>query len=75
MKASAELRRASLLRWMRSERGDEWTASEIVDVIGYPYDELSHYRESRCFGDLVALERDGLVYRVYLTRPARWGLS
>lgn len=77
-KFTAAYRRDMLLTWLRRAERGEMTAEEIVDQIGHPYlpyDEVGHYRYSRCFDDLLALEREELVYRVYLSRPARWGLS
>jgi hypothetical protein len=68
-------RRDALLTWLRAEPRGTLTAREIVSLIGYPYDELGHYRESRCFDDLLALQRERAVRRVPDALPARWELS
>lgn len=74
MTVPADMRREALWTWMY-ERPERYglTTEEIVDLIGHPYDKVGHYRYSRCFDDLKALERQGSVVRLP-GRPARWTL-
>lgn len=65
----ASTRRGVLLNWLR-ERSEHahLTASEIADVSGIYH---GHGKADRCFDDLKALERRGVVWR-RAGRPARW---
>ena len=69
----ADERRLALLQWLRerpTHRG--LTASEIVSVIGHPYDRVTGAYD-KCFADLKALEKRGLLTRGAISeRPARW---
>jgi hypothetical protein len=69
---TARERRESLLVWIRARRAhDGLTVSEIIDVIGYPYDKITPGRYDTCLADLKALQREECVTRTP-GRPARW---
>lgn len=68
-------RQSDLLQWMRERPAHNGlTATEIVKHIGWPYDQIGHYRSARCFEDLKDLAVQGLVVRLD-GRPARWEVA